>query len=169
MTMKYDQLVEFRNNLQKLAEDMPHVMDQLVVGEGVYAAKQAKLICKNDEPDIINTGNYRNNWHSGDKATRTKREYKIDVFNNADYASHIEYGFRSHWVPGEWQGNTFVYIPGVKTGMYVGPRNGYVKGRYVLRRAIKNTKKTQDARLQRKLRRIVSSYAKGGSPGDSDD
>lgn len=81
--------------------------------------------------------------------------YKIDVYNNLDYAKHLEYGFRSHFVPGYWEGHTFVYQPGFPGGMYVGPYNGFVRGHFTLMRAIRRTKQTQDARLQRKQDKII--------------
>jgi len=149
-------LIKWRDNMANTAAEMDQIMDELVVGEGVYAVKQAKLICKNDVPDIVGSGDYRNNWHSGEKAVRNGRSYKVDVFNNLSYAKHLEYGFRSHFVPGHWEGNTFVYQrDDPEGGMYVGPYKGFVRGRFVLRRAIKRTEITQEARLKRKLDRIL--------------
>lgn len=181
MSFKFKKLVQFRDNLLDLIDDVPEIMEELVVGEGVYAVKQAKLITKNDSPDIIDSGAYRNNFHAGDKAigaplgrlhdgSKPKvsgKTYRIDVYNNLDYAKHLERGFRSHWVPGRFEGNTFVYVRGYKPapgdkddpgGMYVGPRNGYVKGRFVLLRATKRTKITQEARLKRKFDKKIKSY-----------
>lgn len=170
MGVKNNGLIEFQKKLEALRDDIPEIMEELVVGEGSYAVKQAKLICKNDIPDVINTGDYRNNFHTGDKAlsftgnephdgSRPKRKgkwYKIDVYNNLDYAKPLEYGFRSHFVPGHWAGKTFVYNRNdPKGGMYVGEHGGYVRGRFVLKRAIKNTKDTQEARLKRKQEQII--------------
>lgn len=82
-------------------------MVSLAVGEGRYARDQARKICK--EENIVNTGDYRRNFKSGTKAIRAGNSYKIDVFNNLDYAKPLEYGFRSHFVPGHWEGNSFKY------------------------------------------------------------
>lgn len=181
MSFKYKELVQFRDNLLALQDEAPQIMEELVIGEGVYAVKQAKSIAKNDNPDIVDTGAYRNNFHCGDKAMahtnnkdhdgskphRSGKTYRIDVYNNLDYAKHLEYGFRSHWVPGKWEGDTFVYIKGYKRakgdkedpgGMYVGPKDGYVKGRYVLKRAIRRTKISQEARLNRKFNKKIKEY-----------
>ena len=46
-------------------------------------------------------------------------------------------------------------------GIYVGPKNGYVKGRFVLKRAIKRTEITQQARLSRKWNKKVKEYLAG--------
>ncbi|GAC41901.1 HK97 gp10 family phage protein [Paenibacillus popilliae] len=186
MSFNLTQLEQFRNNLLAMRDDVPAIMEELVVGEGVYAVKQAKQIAKNDNPDIVNTGNYRSSFHCGSKALAlghsssahdgsrpevNGKTYRIDVYNNSDYAKHLEYGFRSHWVPGKWQGRTFVYIKGYRPvpgdsndpgGMYVGPKDGFVRGRFVLRRALRRTKATQHARLERKFNKKVKEYIERG-------
>jgi hypothetical protein len=173
-------LVQFQRQLEALRNEVPDIMEELVVGEGVYAVKQAKLICKNDSPDIVNNGDYRTNFHAGDKALThsnnkehdgskpkmTGKRYRIDVYNNLDYAKPLEYGFRSHFVPGHWDGRTFVYQRNdPEGGMYVGPYKGYVRGHFTLRRAIKRTKDTQDARLNRKINRIIKERLTPGGSG----
>lgn len=189
MSFNTRELELYRDKLLAFKENVPEIMNELVVGEGVYAVKQAKLIAKNDSPDIIDSGAYRNHWHAGDKALahggnkdhdgstpkQSGGTYRIDVYNNSDYAKHLEYGFRAHWVPGKFEGKTFVYVRGYKPakgdkddpgGMYVGPKNGYVKGRFVMLRAIKRTKDTQQARLNRKFKRKLNQYLEGGGSGD---
>ena len=84
------------------------------------------------------------------------------------YAKHLEYGFRSHFVPGYWAGHTFVYQPGFPGGMYVGPYNGFVNGHFTLRRAIRRTKQTQDARLNRKFNAILNQRINGKGDGTGD-
>ena len=61
-------LLKFKQALEDMKDEAPEIIEELVVGEGVYAVKQAKLICKNDTPDIVDTGSYRLNWHCGNKA-----------------------------------------------------------------------------------------------------
>ena len=167
MSMDYRELLAFEERLAGLRDRVPEIMERLIVGEGGYAVGNARRICKEDH--IVNNGTYRLNFHSGDKALgyggageydgsaprRSGNTYKIDVYNNLDYAKHLEYGFRSHFVPGHWEGHTFVYQPGFPGGMYVGPNNGFVQGHFTLRRAVRRTKQTQDARLRRKTDRII--------------
>ena len=121
MGMKLDGLANFGKALVALQADLPEIMDHLAVGEGRFARDQARKICT--EENIINTGDYRRNFKSSSKAIRTGTAYKIDVFNNLDYAKPLEYGFRGHFVPGH----------------------------YTLERAVNATKRTQDARLQRRF------------------
>ena len=159
MSVDNSELVAFQNQLQALENDIPEIMDQLVVGEGRYARDQARKICK--EEGIVNTGDYRRNFKSEKKAIRAGRAYKIDVFNNLDYAKPLEYGFRSHFVPGHWEGSSFVYQKNdPEGGMYVGPPGGFVRGHFTLLRAVKRTKTTQAARLNRKMDRIIKDRLK---------
>lgn len=159
MSVDNSELVAFQAQLQALENDIPEIMDQLAVGEGRYARDQARKICK--EEGIVNTGDYRRNFKSGTKAIRAGRSYKIDVFNNLDYSKPLEYGFRSHFVPGHWEGSSFVYQKNdPEGGMYVGPPGGFVRGHFTLLRAVKRTKTTQAARLNRKMDRIIKDRLK---------
>ena len=161
MSVDNSELLAFQNQIQALKDDIPEIMDSLAVGEGRYARDQARKICK--EENIVNTGDYRRNFKSGTKAIRAGNSYKIDVFNNLDYAKPLEYGFRSHFVPGHWEGNSFKYQRNDPDGgMYVGPAGGYVRGHFTLRRAIRRTKATQAARLNRKMDRIIRQRMNGG-------
>lgn len=151
VSVNRNELVRYIAQLQELKADVPAIMGEIAVGEGVYAVKQARLICKNDVPDIVNTGDYRRNWKSDTTARRSGNRYIVRFYNPLDYAGHIEHGFRSHFVPGHWDGNTFVYNKNdPEGGMFVGPKGGYVRGRFTLRRAAKRTQDTQQARVRRK-------------------
>ena len=147
MGMKLDGLANFGKALVALQADIPEIMDKLVVGEGRFARDQARKICT--EENIINTGDYRRNFNSSSKAIRIGTAYKIDVFNNLDYAKPLEYGFRGHFVPGHWDGKSFVYQPkDPQGGMFV---HSLIPGHYTLERAVNATKRTQNARLQRRF------------------
>ena len=159
MSVDNSELLAFQNQIQALKDDIPEIMDSLAVGEGRYARDQARKICK--EENIVNTGDYRRNFKSGTKAIRAGNSYKIDVFNNLDYAKPLEYGFRSHFVPGHWEGNTFVYNrDDPEGGMFVGPKGGYVRGHFTMKRAAKRTKDTQQARVSRKITREINKRMK---------
>lgn len=159
MAVNTRELRQYIDKLNQLKEDVPDIMGKIAVGEGVYAVEQARKICTTDlsEPKrqqtgIVNTGDYRRNWKSDKTARQSGDRYVVRVFNNLDYAKHLEYGFRSHFVPGHWAGHTFVYRPGdPEGGMYVGPPGGYVRGHFVLKRAIKRMQDTQQTRVTRKI------------------
>lgn len=161
MSVDRRELTAYINRLEQLKRDMPALMNELTVGEGVYAVKQAKLICKNDpsEPKqqklgIVNTGAYRRNFKSDKKAARAGNTYSVRVFNNLDYAQHLEYGFRSHFVPGKHLSGPI--RSSHPNGIYVGKPGGYVRGHFTMRRAKERTEATQGARLRRKLGRFVN-------------
>ena len=168
MSMSVKELKQFRDNLVKLKDKAPEVMEEILVGEGTFAVGQARKIVTTY--GAVNTGAYRYNFHTGTKSrpvdasakmhdgTKPRRQGKtwiIDVYNNLDYASFLEMGFRSHFVPGYWAGKTFVYSPGYPGGMYVGPYKGYVNGTWALRTAMHRTEQTQAPRIQRKFERYI--------------
>ena len=98
MGVKKEDLVRWIGGLETLKDDVPEIMSQIAVGEGQYAVRQARLICKNDSPDIVNTGDYRRNWKSDKTARRSGNRFIVRFYNPLDYASHLEHGFRSHFV-----------------------------------------------------------------------
>lgn len=159
MSVDNSELLAFQAKLQALKDDIPEIMDSLAVDEGRYARDQARKICK--EEKIVNTGDYQRNFKSGTKAIRAGNSYKIDIYNNVNYAKHLEYGFRNHFVPGHWEGESFVYQKNDPAGgMYVSDDGGYVKGHFTLRRAVKCTKITQAQRLKRKINKILNERLK---------
>lgn len=197
----FKELEQFRDNLLAMKEDAPAIIEELLIGEGVYAVRQARAIAKED--GIVETGDYRMNWHAGDKAMQTgnskvehdgapprKRgnSYEIDFYNNLDYAKHLEYGFRGHFVPAKHLTQSFINRykktenkkrkeKGLKprdwkkhplTGIYVGGKDGYIKGKFVLKRAIRRTQTTQNARLTRKWERKVKEYVESKGGGNND-
>ena len=163
MAVNTKELRDYIERLTRLQEDAPNIIGQIAVSEGMYAVGQARKSCTTDlsEPGrrktgIVNTGDYRRNWKSDKTARQSGNRYFIRVYNNLDYAKHLEYGFRSHFVPGHWAGHTFVYNRGDPAGgMYVGPPGGYVRGHFVLKRAVKRMKDTQQARVKRKIYKAI--------------
>lgn len=165
MAVHKKDLALFTAQLQALKDDIPEIMDTIAVGEGVYAVKQARLICKNDpsEPKqeklgIANTGDYRRNWKSDRQARRSGKKYIVRFYNPLDYAGHLEHGFRSHFVPGKYLSGT------VRTahpdGIQVGTPGSYVRGHFTMKRAVKVTLKNQEARVGRKIEKEIKQRMK---------
>lgn len=165
MSVKKEDLVRWIGGLEALKDDVPEIMSQIAVGEGQYAVRQARLICTNDlsEPKrgktgIVNTGNYRRNWKSDKTAKRSGNHYIVRFYNSLDYASHLEYGFRSHFVPGEHlSGPIRSKFP---DGFYIGTPGSYVRGHFTMSRAKKKTLKSQQERVSRKFIREVNKRMK---------
>lgn len=156
MSVDRKDMVAFQAAIEAARNDVPEFMDKCAIGEGVYARDQARKICTDDK--IVNNGDYRRNFKSGSKALRAGQSYKIDVYNNLDYAKHLEYGFRGHFVPGHWEGKSFVYQRNDPAGgMYV----KFHRGHFTLRRAIKRTKDSQEARLRYKQEQFFNDHGLG--------
>ena len=175
MSMTIKALKQFRDNLEQLKDKAPEVMEEILIGEGTFAVRQARNIVTSY--GVVNTGEYRYNFHTGSKSRPADKSAKaydgskprkqgktwiVDVYNNLDYASFLEMGFRSHFVPGHWEGKTFVYSRGFPGGMYVGPYKGYVEGIWALRTAMHRTEVTQKARIQRKFDRTIKGELEKG-------
>ena len=89
------------------------------------------------------------------------RKYIVRFYNPLDYAGHLEHGFRSHFVPGHWEGFTCVYNrDDPEGGMFVGPKGGYVRGHFTMKRAVKRTLNTQQARVTRKIDKAINNRMK---------
>ena len=157
---------------------MPKIMSDLTVAEGVHAVKLIRDICTTEK--MVNTGNLRINYHAGDRGaphTGEKRHdgsparcsgssYFIDVYNNLDYAQHVEHGFRSHFVPAKYLDSH--YLEEFPDGMYVGKPKSFVRGKFMFRLGMRRLKQTQDARLKRKFNRIVKLRLEGKEDGPDD-
>ena len=117
MSMSVKELRQFRDNLERLKDRAPEVMEEILIGEGTFAVRQARNIVTDKKK--VNTGAYRYNFHTGTKAQpahtsarihdgskprRQGRTWVIDVYNNLDYASFLEMGFRSTLSPDTGRG-----------------------------------------------------------------
>ena len=144
MSANLTALQAYCESLEALQDKFLEVMLKLVKQEGLYAVRQAKTITQQEH--IFNTGDYMRNWEIGEPIV-SGNQYSVEVHNNLHYAIHLEYPTRGHYVPGYWQGNLFIYQPGFPGGVYMRAQPGH----FVMRRAIEQTKTTQDARLRRKI------------------
>lgn len=94
----------------------------------VYEAKQETTL-----QDLVKTGNYRRNWTSD--VDKKGKNTVIKCINNAEYASHLEYGHR------------IVTRSSVDTGRKT-------QGRFVGRTAINRTRKFISDDVKKLLRKI---------------
>lgn len=80
----------------------------------------------------VDTRRLLNSFGKGDRENMwsiSKGGLTLDVGTNLDYASYandghfaidINSGKDRRWIPGYWQGDRFVYVPGAETGMLLG-------------------------------------------------
>ena len=190
MDVRFDsgELRAWSARLSRAVEARDGILREIAVAEGVYAVERARRIAR-IERGLFNTGLYRRSFHtggipggvpenkpeSGDSKSNhfdgsspelTDTRAVIHVYNNVDYASALEYGFRRRFVPGYWKGKTFVYVKGKKDangkyipgdgfqkagvkpgGMMVGPKPAH----NTLSRALAETERTQRARVSKTL------------------
>ncbi|MEG6521134.1 HK97 gp10 family phage protein [Desulfotomaculum sp. 1211_IL3151] len=146
----FDEFKELAKRLQKAVDD--RVVDKLIRELLIELAYRAVAKIKMRTP--VNTGDLRRKWMVGN-IERQGNGYFIEIFNNLEYASFIEKGFRAHWVPGEWEGNIFKYIPGAKTGMQVGKKGGWVEGRFMVEISMKEIERELPVYLERKQEQLL--------------
>ncbi|ALA07353.1 hypothetical protein OSIRIS_12 [Brevibacillus phage Osiris] len=106
------------------------------------------------------TGDLKKSWRVG-KIEKRGNNYMVEIFSNLDYASFVEYGFRSHWVPGRWEGNQFVYDPAAKTGMQVGEKGGWVEGRFMMTISMKEIEKELPRYLEKRQTELLNDIMNG--------
>lgn len=118
------------------------------------------------EQDIIASHDLIDKWGVG-SIVQSGDEYSIEIFCPLEYASYVEYGFRAHWVPGYWSGDHFVYVPGYKpppgepAGMQVGPKNGWVEGRFMMTLSMKAIEKQLPKYLEKRQKQLLENLLKG--------
>lgn len=113
-----------------------------------FLAVEAELLLgkvKNETP--TDTHELKNNWARSDP-----NGGMVVVYNNTDYADHVEYGYqqKKRWIPGVWKGKgkdkKFVYIEGAKTGMMLQEKK--IPGVKMLRKSVLEQKEDFKSRAQ---------------------
>lgn len=169
---------KFKKNLQDMKGSFSDFLGQTVVAEGTKFVQKAVKTTRNEH--IFASGNYKRSFHSDPHASISNDKITVGMGNYSNYALYIEKGFRSHFVPGYWQGKVFVYDPTAKKGMIVGSYRiketrckngrifkravpyGTVPGKKVVERSLKVVKLTQKERYERKIRRYIKDYMQRG-------
>ena len=151
------------SEFEKLAKTFKKALDDRVIERFMREfllemALRAERKIKKRTPE--NTGHLRRNWQVG-KVERHGNALVVEIFNPVEYASFVEYGFRSHWVPGYWKGKTFVYDPNAQTGMYVGPKDGWVPGRFMATISMREIEKELPRYLERRTMELLNNIMNG--------
>lgn len=109
-------------------------------------------------------GGLRKGWTIGE-IHFTASGAEVEVLNIEEYSFYVENGFASHWVPGRWVGNTFYYIPNYKPatkgepgGMYVGPKDGWVEGKFMLLTSSELLERELPAIMEKRMKRFISRF-----------
>ena len=101
-----------------------------------------------------------NVWEAADEGLT------LEIGTNVTYAAYVNDG---HWtnpkgvemrfVPGQWQGDRFIYEPGAKTGMVL--RQRWVEGAHYWESAVRIFEKMFPDILEAKLQQWIDSYFGG--------
>lgn len=151
------------SEFEKMAKTFQKALDERVVERFIQdflleMAFRADRKIKKRTP--VGDGQLRRAWTVG-KVQRYGNSYVVEIFNNTEYASFVENGFRAHWVPGYWQGKTFVYDPNAKTGMQVGPKNGWVEGRFMMTISMKEIERELPRYLEKRSAELLNNIVNG--------
>jgi len=158
-SFNFDEFEQLAKTFQKALDE--RVVDRFIQDFLLEMAMRAMRKIKKRTP--VDTGQLRRNWRVG-KVFRQGNAYVVEIFNNLDYASFVEYGFRSHWVPGYWKGKRFIYDPNSKTGMYVGPKNGWVEGRFMMTISMQEIERELPRYLERRMAQLLNDILNGRPP-----
>lgn len=126
MGIKLEGFREFEDKIEDVLRRFPEERDR-------FLKQSAELLigsAKNNTP--VDSGNLKRKW------SRTAPMGNIiEVYNNTEYAAHVEYGHRQkkRWVPGTWKGGRFEYDPNAKTGMMLKAKR--IEGARMLKNAVK--------------------------------
>ncbi len=109
---------ELNEKLERMAKEGAHKRNQFV-------AQEAEILIGNVKDNTpVKSGHLREGW----KRTRAVQG-KVTVYNNTEYASHVEYGHRQQ--PGR-------YVPAIGKRL----KKDFVPGQKMLHRAMLQTSKT---------------------------
>lgn len=88
---------------------------------------------------------------------------QIEVGTNVEYASFVNNGHwlnprgvDMRWVPGEWQGERFIYQPGAKTGMLL--KQKWIEGSHYFDDAIRLMERMAPQFMERKMQQWLEQY-----------
>lgn len=145
MGIRLEGFQEFEDKIDDIIQRLPEARDR-------YLKQHAELLigsAKNNTP--VDTGNLKGKWRRTNPSSGI-----IEVYNNADYAAHVEYGHRQkkRWVPGIWKSGRFEYDPDAKTGMML--KKKFVPGA----RMLKNAVKEQRQAFRKNTKRILEDLLK---------
>ena len=113
-------------------ENSAEVQDKLLAQMGEQLVGRAKNLTP------VDTGALRNDW----KRT-TPKEGRVEVYNNTEYAAHVEWGHRQK-------------VGGVVPGIGKRLKQPFVEGRHMLRDAVKETEANFEADATEILEGLLS-------------
>lgn len=81
---------EYAKKLETIHANVPKIFKFVATKGAIFAVNTAKKIT--DKEGLIDTGNYKRNWFA-DVIEPEKNIYGVQLANNTEYATHLEYGY----------------------------------------------------------------------------
>lgn len=133
--MKIKGMDDWIKRIETLKREFPKETGQFLLKQANAVIRDAKLYTPVDTSALI-TG-----WHRTGKSER--KEFQQIVYNNTEYAAHVEYGHRTRLGTGKISDENGNMKYGAKSRIFKnnGSRTaGFVKGRRMLHKAMFNRK-----------------------------
>jgi hypothetical protein len=157
MGKKFDisQMLKLKDGFIGVQEGFNDFVKDFLIREGIRVLRNTKLLTPS------NTGFLRKNWELS-AVHQDGDELYIVLFNNAEYASFVEDGYhqKPRFVPGEFNGNQFEYIPDHKSGMMLTDK--WIPGQHMARISMAKV----EAKIPQRFNKAFKDYMK--SKGVSD-
>lgn len=116
--------------------------------------------------ESVDTRLLLNSFQKGEKGNvfiAQEGALQIEVGTNVEYASFVNdghwlnpKGVDMRWVPGEWQGERFIYQPGAKTGMLL--KQKWIEGSHYFDDAIRLMERMAPQFMERKMQQWLEQY-----------
>lgn len=87
MSCNFKELIDLRNRLEQAVEDVPKLQQEIVEEIANEFLEEVKRRTPKTE-----TNELANNWKK--RVVSTGGNYVVEVYNDCEYASHVEYGKR---------------------------------------------------------------------------
>lgn len=115
---------------------------------------------------VIDTRLLLNSFHKGSEDGVWSLDVDgltLEVGTSVDYAGYVNDGHWTNpkgqsgrWVPGEWEGDRFIYDPEAKTGMYL--KQKWVQGAHYWESALRILDTIYPEMLEKKMQEWLDSY-----------
>lgn len=161
--------------VKAMAKNIEKVMDENVI-EGFIqdfikemanrALRMIKKRAREMSAGKSSTGALKDRWYVSE-IKKVGDEYSVEIYCPMEYASYVEYGFRSHFVPGYWSGDHFVYDRDYKptseepAGMWVGKGKPWVEGKFIMTIPMKEIEKQIPKYLEKRQKQLFEKLMGG--------
>lgn len=150
MAVDFSEFEKFKNQLKDMEKELP-VFEQGCADEIgarlLRAVRQKTPVGIYPKESGKQGGTLRRNWFVTD-AKRTSEGYSVDVINNTEYASYVEYGHRQ---------NVGQYVPALGKRL----KQPWVEGRHMLQDSVDELQSKADAIIERRMQNWLEEKMNG--------